>query len=148
MWQLQLYCHMQPRAALELARPPLARTISHSIEFPHSLALAPARQNSFALVRPPLGSHCLKLALTRLPARWLELAHFFSNSLARCCKTTQFSQRCNRTMKFKRRFSGWIKLPVPIFTLASLPGPSYVSPCKISAKSDYPRLSYCDLTNL
>jgi len=40
------------------------------------------------------------------------------------------------------------QLPVPIFTCASLPGPLYVSPCKISAKSDYPRLSYCDLTNL
>jgi len=24
----------------------------------------------------------------------------------------------------------------------------YVSPCKISAKSDYPRLSYYDVTNL
>jgi len=40
MWQLQLYCHVQPRAAFELAHTPS-----------HSLALA----------RLPVGSHCLEL---------------------------------------------------------------------------------------
>jgi len=55
----------------------------------------------------------------------------------------------NTKTKFKRMpTSGRIQLPVPILTLASLPRLFYVSPCKISAISDYPRLSYCDLTNL
>jgi len=37
---------------------------------------------------------------------------------------------------------GWIQLPVPVFL------DLHVSPCKISATSDHPRLSYCDLTKL
>jgi len=41
--------------------------------------------------------------------------------------------------------SSWIL--VPIFTHASLSGPSYLLPCKISPKSDYLQLSYCDLFN-
>jgi len=43
---------------------------------------------------------------------------------------------------------GFIQLSVPIFTCESSEGSSYVSPCKIRAISDYPRLSYRDLTNL
>jgi len=45
----------------------LVRTISHSIDLAHSLALALARQNLFVLARTsPVGSHSLKLARTRL----------------------------------------------------------------------------------
>jgi len=84
LWQLQLYCHVQPCAVPELARtrlhsltlahPPVG---SHYLTLdrtrPQSPALAHTCQNSFALTHPPVGSHSLKLARTCLHS--LALAH-------------------------------------------------------------------------
>jgi len=71
MWLLQLYCHVQLRAALELVGtrshsrlPALSRTRKNSLKLSHSLALARTR----SLVCPPVGSHSRELA------HFLELA--------------------------------------------------------------------------
>jgi len=148
VWQSQLYCLVQPGAALELARtrshrftlarPPVG---SHYLALnrtcSHSLALVCASQNSIALARPPVGTHSL------------EFAHTSSHALARpLVRTLSNSHTFSRTLSNSLSLNGRIQLPVSIFTRASLSGPLYLSPCKISAKSDYPRLSSCDLTNL
>jgi len=54
MWQLRLYCHVQPHAALELAE-----TLSPSL----------------ALARQPVGSHSLDLALN-MPFLLFEVVHW------------------------------------------------------------------------
>jgi len=127
-----MYCHVQPRAALELAH-----TFSH------------------LLVRTI--SNLLELAQTR--SYWLTFSRTLSNSLARCCKlshsvfirflhailqmkpfaiATKFCENIligvgdvNCKTKFKGMpLSGWIQLLVPMLIRASLPRPSYLSPCK------------------
>jgi len=64
MWQLLLYCHMQPRAALKLARIALSHTRSH-IGL-HYLALDTTRshsqKNSFKLAHPHSSTCWLALA--------------------------------------------------------------------------------------
>jgi len=69
----QLYCHVQPRAALELA---------------------PTGSHSLALARPLVGSHHFALAKTRscnsrTRLRFLELAHTRSHSFARHLASTR-----------------------------------------------------------
>jgi len=51
MWQLQLYCHVQPRTSLELTR---------------------TRSHSLSLVCPPFGSHSIELSLS-LSRIWVPL---------------------------------------------------------------------------
>jgi len=142
----------------------------------NSFALAHSRSSTFWLTLSGTHSHSISLACPPIGSHSLTFSRSLLNLLARCCKTIQFSlasfllffkwvhllgsyqilwkyfgrcRRCDHKTKFKRMpSSGWIQLLFPIFTSASLPGPSYVSPCKVSAKSDYPQLSYCGLTNL
>jgi len=182
--ELQFYCHVQPRAALELARTrstPRTRSPARWLVLSHtlwnSLTLSSSRTHtlellctrSFSLVHllartlsnsPKLAqthspSHARPSARTRSnsltfcrtfsgsrspgaakPFSFHSLPSCYSSNACICCVATKFcenilSRRCDR------------KIPVPICTLARIPGLLYMSPCKISAKSDY-----CDLTNL
>jgi len=70
MWKLQLHCHVQPRAALELA---------------HSHTRSPTRWLVLSRTRKKL-AHSLALR-----SNLLTFFQTLSNLLARCRKTIQFS---------------------------------------------------------
>jgi len=133
----------------------LVRTFWNSLELAHT--------RSHSLAHPLARTHSLSLKLcwTRLPdaAKTIQLSlASFTLFLKRIhllhswqiqWKHFHRCRRCDRKTKFKGMLpSGWIQCPATIFTRASLPGPPYSSLWKISAKSDYPWPSYCDLTNL
>jgi len=91
MWQLQIYCHVQPRSALELIR---------------------IRSHSLALGRPPVGSHYLALeknsfTLSRSGSRSLDLAHTRSHSFAHPLART-------RLLEFTHFLSNSLELALPV----------------------------------
>jgi len=128
VWQLQLYCHVQPRAALELAytlsRSPavgshylaLDRARSHSLAFARAchnffctrssicwLALSRTRSLSVELARPVLQNHSVF-------TRFLHAIRFhLLRSYQILWKYFRWCRRCDRKTKLKGMFpSGWI----------------------------------------
>jgi len=118
MWQVLLYCHVQPRAALKLARTcsparwfALSRTRQNSLTLSDTRSCSPellyirSPTCSLAFTRPHVGSHSLEFARTRslshsltcLPvlartrSNSLTLPGTLSNLLAQCCQTIQVS---------------------------------------------------------
>jgi len=87
--------------SLALARPPVG---SHSLELAHFVS------NSLELARPVLQSHPVFM----LFLKWIHLIHSY-----------QILRKCDRKQNSKMPPSGWIQLPVPSFTRANLPEPSY-----------------------
>jgi len=165
------YCSAKCSLALRSNSLELAHTREHLLALArtllHPLAFARPSVGSHSLARPLARTILHSIELANTLSHSLELAHFLTNSLelAHRCHTVQFllfssvlflksicyvaTKFCEnifigdyRETKFKRMpSSGWIQLPVPIFKRASLSGLSCVSLCKISAKSDYLRLS-------
>jgi len=124
MWQLQLYRHVQPRAVLELAY-----LLSNSVKLARSVLQNHSVFTRFLHSIPQMNPLATQLQ-NFVKTFWSVSEMWLQNEIQRNAP------------------SGWITLPVPISTRASLPGPSYFSPCKISAKSDNTWSSYSDLINL
>jgi len=128
VWQLQLYCHVQSRVALALAR-----TRSLSLELSRTRLPGAAKPFSF---------HSLSSCYSSTESICYIATKFLWKYFDRCrrCDRKRNSKKCLLVAEFNFRFQF---LHVHVFR-----GFSYLSSCKILAKSDYPQLSYCDFTNL
>jgi len=136
MCKLQMYCHVQPRSAVELAR---TRSLSHT--FTRAVTGLPARWLAFSRTRlagaaKPFSFHSFPSCYFSNESICYVATEFCEDVLivVEDVTTKQNSKECLIVAECNFRFQ-----------FLHAPGPSYLLPCKTSAKS---RLYVAELLRL